>query len=140
MKSVAVFVGIVTGLCVAAWMMGIVGVHYPVVVQDEPLHHPVKVVSVVESRLVLANGQVIAVEGTDKARLDKQLSQSGYEVDVEEESGTGSTGITRIYARQDGWICGTPWAQPIKIRLIPQMVYRNRRQQIGFGEVVKTGM
>jgi hypothetical protein len=133
-KAGIVVLVVVIFMPVAAWALGIVGIHYAVVVRDQPLVHPVRVVRVEGSVLKLADGQVIAIDGSDAERLNKQLGQSGYEIDVE---GDGSA--VSVYARQDGWICGTRWAQPIRVPLIADTVYMNRREIIAVGKIVTVG-
>ena len=46
--------------------------------------------------------------------------------------------LNAISARQDGWVCGTPWAQPIVIPIFPVVVYRNRRELVALGRIDRT--
>jgi len=54
-------------------------------------------------------------------------------IDVEEHD----NGFVEVYGRQNGWICGTPWVQPIRIPIIRDTVYKNRRELIAIGKLKK---
>jgi hypothetical protein len=112
--------------------LGLVGFHYPRVVQNEPLRNPQTVVHLDGADLALQSGAVITVEAMDSLEISNKLSQSAFQIDVE----SGNDGTVAIYARQNGWVCGTPWAQPIRIPLIRDTVYRNRRHLIALGSYV----
>lgn len=124
---------IVATVVAIAWTMGLVGFHYPQVIQDEPLRHPLNVVRVENNRLWLEDGRGLVLDDLDAGQISNKLSQSDFKVDIE----PGANGILGIYARQNGWICGTPWAQPICIPIIPDTVYKNRRELIAISDTVE---
>ena len=133
MKKAIIALSVVLLLTVCAFvcasMIGVVGFHYPRVIPNEPLRQPQKVISVQGTNLFLESGTIIAIDTLEASDISNKLHQSGFEIDVEDSSG----GPVAIYARQDGWVCGTPWAQPIRIPLIPDTTYRNRRELIALG-------
>ncbi len=116
-------------LVVSASMIGLIGFHYPDVVQDEPLRNPQKVVRVEGTNIHLESGAIVALDGLDTLEISNKLKQSAFEIDIE---GTNKEPVA-IWARQDGWVCGTPWAQPIRIPLIRDTTYKNRRELIAVG-------
>ena len=136
-------------LLIGGTRIGVIGWHYPYVIEDEPLRNPQKVIRVDDFCIYMANGAVIRVAG---GALDNSnmLSQSRFEADVipwandfisDERKFYKSLGLSlrprqpvEIWARQDGKICRTPWAQPIRIPLIRDTVYKNRRQLVSVGE------
>ena len=132
MRIVVYSVGLIFLLLVIAAALGMVGFHYPHVVQDQPLNDPVAVLHVESNRLILADGRVIEADLDSEQDITNQLAQSDFMIDVER----GQDGFVGIYARQDGWICGTPWAQPILIPVFRDTVYRNRRELITIGTVI----
>lgn len=90
------------------------------------------VLHVESNRLFLADGRVIEADVDSEQEITDQLAQSDFLIDVEQ----GQDGFVGIYARQDGWICGTPWTQPILIPVFRDTVYRNRRELITIGTIV----
>jgi hypothetical protein len=112
----------------------LVGFHYPVVVQNQPLLHPIKVSLFQGTNLLLQDGDVIALDVAEASDISNTLSQSAFEVDIEGDR----SGRAAIYGRRNGWICGTPWAQPIRIPLIRDIVYKNRRELIAVGDYVSS--
>jgi hypothetical protein len=122
---------IVVTILVGAWITGFIGIHYPHVIQDQPLRHPLAVVRVETNRLWLEDGRVLALDDADGSQISNKLSQSDFKVDIE----PGADGILGIYARQKNWICGTPWAQPIRIPIFRDTVYKNRRELIAIGMI-----
>ena len=48
------------------------------------------------------------------------------------ETGNGDV---QVFGRTDGWICGTPWAQPIRIPVFRDTVYRNRKVLLAVGQI-----
>jgi hypothetical protein len=125
LTCLAIFALLVVG---GAWI-GLVGFHYPQVIQNEPLRNPQVVVRLDGTNIVLKSGAVIRVEDMSTQEISNKLSQSAFEIDVER----GKYGTVGIIARQNGWVCGTPWAQPIRIPLIRDIVYKNRRELIAVG-------
>lgn len=120
-------------LILASWATGLVGFHYPKVIQDEPLHQPLRVVRVEGTNLFLQNGDIIALYGLDASQINNMLSQTAFEIDVKNQNGD-----LVIFARQNGWVCGTPWAQPLRVPLFEDTVYKNRRQLIAMGTYIQT--
>jgi len=132
MRVVLTCLAIVAILVVGGSATGLIGFHYAHVVQNEPLRNPQRVVRLDGVELALQNGAVIRVEALDTGEMSNKLSQSAFEIDVE----SGKEETLGIYARQNGWVCGTPWAQPIRLPIIRDTVYRNRRVLIAFGSYV----
>ncbi len=132
MKIVATILIVVALLVVTASVIGLIGFHYPDVVQDEPLRNPQKVVRVEGTNIYLESGAIVALDGINTLEISNKLRQSAFEIDVE---GTNKEPVA-IWARQDGWVCGTPWAQPIRIPLIRDTTYKNRRELIAVGSYV----
>jgi hypothetical protein len=133
MRAALTCLAIVVLLAAGGSALGLVGFHYPRVVQNEPLRNPQTVVRLDGIDLGLQSGAIIRVEAMESLEISNKLSQSAFEIDVE----SGKDETVAIYARLNGWVCGTPWAQPIRIPLIRDTVYRNRRQLIGFGSYVR---
>ena len=132
MRIIAYTAGLMLILLVIASALGMVGFHYPHVIRDQPLNDPVKVLRVESNRLFLADNRIIEVDLYPKQEITNQFAQSDFMIDVEH----GRDGIVGIYARQNGWICGTPWAQPIRIPIFRDTVYRNRRELITIGKII----
>jgi len=120
---------VVVALFVTAWAVGLIGFHYPYIIDDEPLHSPIKVVRIDGRHVLLQDDRTIEFENwmEGRATISEALSQSDFQIDLEPDS----NGAYIVWGRQAGWICGTPWTQPIRIPLFKDTVYRNRRQCIG---------
>ena len=116
-----------------AWSTGILGFSYPEIIENQPLLNPVKVVQVVSNRFMLEDHRMVEVETTPGIDITNQLAESGYMIDLELNKGS----LIGIYARQDGWVCGTRWAQPIRIPIFPTKVYKNRRELIAIGNRIE---
>jgi hypothetical protein len=114
--------------------LGIVRIHYPRAVENDPLRAPVKVVQVDDDRLTLSDGRVFRVDvfGESLAGL---VAASNDRVDLEVN---GDGRHAEVFAKHRGWICGTPWVGIINVPLIPVNVSINRRQCIGRGELVSS--
>jgi hypothetical protein len=110
--------------------LGFIGFCYPHIIEDQPLEYPVKVSQIQGMRLVLEDGRCLEVQNNDG--LGDKLIQADYLIQVE----SYPDGEVFVHARQEGWICGRPWAQPIRIPLIPQTTYRNRIKVIASGKFV----
>jgi hypothetical protein len=113
-------------------MSGLIGFHYPRVIENEPLKDPHKVVRFEGTNLFLEDGAMIALGPFGSERLGDQLKKANFEIDIERDA----DGSCSVLSRQPGWICGTPWTQPIRIPLIADTVYRNRRELIAIGSYV----
>ncbi len=139
MKFFFAFLVVAALLLAGGSFLGVVGFHYPRVIQNEPLKNPQKVVSVHGTDIVLERGAVISihpvtgVDTTEASQISNLLNQTAFEIEVEDRGGP-----IAIYGRQNGWICGTPWAQPVRIPLIPDQVYKNRKRLIGLGSYVQS--
>ncbi|WP_146534829.1 hypothetical protein [Rubripirellula reticaptiva] len=131
MKSIAWTVATALLVLIVASLVGVVGFHYPNVIENEPLNDPIKVLRVEGNHLHLADSRIIEIQNASDEALTKAIAESDFLVDVE-----GSGSLVTVHARQDGWVCGTPWAQPIRIPLFADTVYRNRRDLIAIGEFV----
>jgi hypothetical protein len=112
-------------------LFSFVGFHYPKVIEDEPLVNPVKIIKIDGSTLYLADGRTLILEDGFDDDWKSIFSQSDFYIDIDAFSDHGDA---VIYARQDGWICGTPWARPIRIPIIPDIVFKNRREPVAFGK------
>ncbi len=131
MRNLLVAVVLVIGLAGWGVKSGFVSIHYPRIIENEPLRSPVQVVSVDGSRILLEDGRVIEFEDEPlKGTWESTMNDTDHRVDV--ESG-GDGKVMVVYGNQKGWICGTPWAQPICLPLIAEDVYRNRRSILGHG-------
>jgi hypothetical protein len=112
---------------------GVVGLHYPRVVENDPLLAPVRVLSVQNNTLHLEDGRVLNVDQLlAEGSLAESIQASDNRVDVE----SNGPKAVMVFIRTRGWICGTPWARPLNIRLIPDDIPINRRECIGFGTEV----
>lgn len=115
-------------LLVAA--IGSVGFTYPRVVAREPLQHPVKIASIQGNAITLVDGRIFDLgPPPDQKAWPDVFSESDGMVDID-----ASGNDAAIYANQKGWICGTPWAAPIRIPLVPETVYRDRRELVALAE------
>ncbi|MBC8351417.1 MAG: hypothetical protein H8E66_05490 [Planctomycetes bacterium] len=111
---------------------GLVGLHYPHAIENDPLIAPVRVVSVQNDTLELEDGRVIVVDAISDP-LDELIKASDDHVDIEFED--GSTNVV-VFAKTRSWICGTSWIRLVNIPLIPDDVPINRRETICFGRLV----
>lgn len=124
--------GIVLGaIFVALVAVQFVGIHYPLVIQDEPLRNPARIVNVSGKLVTLEDGRKLRMEGIESEDdWNSIFQQSNYQIEIE-----ANDDGAMIIARQKGWICGTPWAQPIRVPLIPDIVYKNRKKVVGFANL-----
>ncbi len=106
--------------------IGIVGFKYPVVEENEPIKNPFIIKSWDGNLFVLNDGRTFSF--VDHAPISKKaIMAPGSAVQIDESAG----GICQISALHKGWVCGTPWAQLIRIPLIKQVVYRNKLYLVG---------
>jgi len=112
-----------------AWATGVISLRYRQIIEDEPLKSPVKVVDIDGDRLILEDARTMEFENwmAAKGTIAETLSQSNFQVDLE----PFRDGTYAVWARQDGWICGTGWQQPIVIPIFKVTEYRDRRQPVG---------
>jgi len=111
----------------------LVGISYPEIVENQPLESPIRVIRIEGNNVELADGRTLSLNDPSHESWSDVLAQSENMIDVEEFD----SDFVAVYARQDGWVCGTPWAQPIRIPLIRDTVYKNRRELVGIGKVSK---
>src|SRR4051812_43856517 len=135
MRTLFITLAVATVLIVGCLMFGVIGFHYPKVIQNEPLHNPQKVVRIIGSDVVMQNGAVLRIDNMDASEISNKLSQSTFEVEL--DGGPNGEPVA-VWARQKGWVCGTPWAQPIVIPLIRDTVYKNRRCVVASGRYVQS--
>ena len=112
---------------------GIVGISYPAFVDNTDLRSPVLVTQLNRNQMVLSDMRTVQLPGYSDAELTKLLKQietSKYKVDID---GTGNHSEVWIYGDVQMKICGTPWAQPIMIPLIPNRIRKNQRILIAVG-------
>ena len=120
---VALVLGIVTGL---------IGISYPVRVDSTALSSPVKVQRITGQQIELVDGRVITL--SDDQEWKDRIADSKNWVDLE---GDPEGPEVWIYGDRKLLICGTPWAQPIRIPIIPNRIPMNHRQLIAVGEISK---
>ena len=130
--------GIIFGgiLVVAFLILGIVtgwiGISYPVRVDNTALNSPVKVERITGRQVELVDGRVITL--SDDQEWKDRIAYSKNWVDLE---GDPEGPEVWIYGDRNMIICGTPWAQPIRIPIIPNRFPKNHRQLIAVGEITK---
>ncbi len=132
MRISLITVILVVAVFVLAPVTGLVSLSYLHIIEDKPLNSPITVAHIDGHRLILQDGRTMEVEDWVEGRgtITETLSQSDFQVDLE---ALGDGGYA-VWARQDGWICGTGWTQPIRIPIFRVTAYRNRRQPIGFAK------
>ena len=126
---------ILLGLLVCCFL-GIIQLHYPRVLENDPLLKPVDVQSVSGFTLTLRDGRVFTVD-TSEESLERTIEESGYRVDIEP---LPQSSHSFVYVKRRGWICGTPWLGVINIPVIPDDVPINRRKQIGTAALADQGL
>jgi hypothetical protein len=106
---------------------GIVGFHYPRAIDNDPLRSPVYVAHVDATRLVLEDGREFEfANGNHEPAV--MSGQFGNRVDLELQP----DGTYTVYRQRTGlFICGTPWARPINIPLVPDDIPLNARLPAG---------
>ena len=107
---------------------GWIGIRYPEVVENEPLNAPVGIESISAGSLKLLDGRAYTLDPHWPDEGWFKQCVPGTLVEIEEVGG----GEVTVWANRPGWICGTPWAEPIRIPLIRDVVYRNRREILTF--------
>ena len=128
---------VVAGVLVLGVSTEIVGIRYPEIVDDQPLENPVRVTDVAAREdnaaiVTLEDGRRLDLEFYEYHTVAETLEQTQFRVDVVPRNGS-----VLVFGNRDGWVCGAPWAQPIVIPLIPDTVYRNRREIIASGDEVE---
>lgn len=123
MATATIILGIATGL---------VGISYPVRIDNTSLRSPIKVERINGNQIVLVDGRVITLDVNQE--LKDRISYSKNRVDLE---GDPEGPDVWIYGDRKFMLCGTPWAQPIRIPIIPNRIPMNHRQLIAAGEISK---
>lgn len=114
---------------------GLVGISYPVRVDNTSLTTPIKVERITDNKIELTDGRVITLSGVyDDHEWQSQIAYSKNLVDIE---GDPEGPDVWIYGDRKFMLCGTPWAQPIRIPIIPNRIPMNHRQLIAVGEITK---
>jgi hypothetical protein len=132
MKTAIITVGIVGLLLGLGMLTGVLGFHYPRLIENQALEHPIKVTSLDGTVMTLEDGRRIDFEYFLGDDLKAALEDSDYQVDIEKDVENCGPEIT-IYCNSPRFVCGTPWAQPIRIPLIPCDIPRNIREMMGCG-------
>src|SRR6185295_18730797 len=112
----------------------VIGIRYPLVVDNRALLHPQHVRGVIGNRLLLEDGRDIAIVDETSSRLfelelPRTIASSDNLVDVE-PSGDGYEVFT---SQPLGMGCSSPWAKPIQIPLIADRIEANYRASLGHG-------
>lgn len=116
--------------------IGIVGLRYPRLINNNPLQAPIQVVAINGTKLDLADGRVVELESPllTSSEIQQSLQNSQMLVDVEAADPTFPHDVT-LYVKQRQFICGTPWASVIRIPLFPDNIDANRKWVLGFGNI-----
>jgi hypothetical protein len=108
---------------------GLVGLHYPRVLENDPLEAPVRVLSVQGDILRLEDGRVLRVTNMwRESSLAEAVAESDNRVDLVQEEGV--TGLV-LFGKQRLHIHGNSSFHIINIRLIPHDVPGNSREPLG---------
>lgn len=109
---------------------GLIGFTYPRIIDTEPLLAPAVVVKVENTVVTLEDGTRIEIQGLTSEEIKEVLRESHQRLDIKTSANLEER---LIYANRNGWVCGTPWATPLTLPLVPQTVYKNRREFVAFG-------
>lgn len=134
MKTSLVTLVAIFGLVGFGIVTGFVGIHYPRVIENQPLRNPIAVAKVEGSRITLFDGRILELEDAAPTGSWEEFFSTGSKIEIEEN---GPDEVT-IWGNKPGWICGTPWARPLRIPLIEDRVYRNRREILCFASYKKS--
>jgi hypothetical protein len=124
----AKIIGVVMVLLFLGVLAGIIGFSYPRLIDNQALENPIEVTSLDGTIMTLEDGRRIDFEYFLGDDLKAALEDSNYQVDIEHD---GDQLV--IFLSMPTFVCGTPWAQPIRIPLMPCDIPRNRRQMAGCG-------
>ena len=115
---------------------GIVGLHYPRPINNNPLQAPIHVIAINGNKLDLADGRVVELENPQlpTSEIQQLLQNSQMLVDVEATAPTFPHEVM-ISVKQRHFICGTPWARIISVPLFPDDVDANKKGLLGFGSI-----
>lgn len=109
--------------------MGMVSFSYPDVIENQPYKNPIKVVSFSDNTITLENGKEYFIGNHAEIAFD-MIKNAGNVIETPEGVDFG------VKCRVEGWICGTPWAQPIVIPIFSEKVYKNRIHVVGVAHEV----
>ena len=133
-RDVKIFGGILVVAFLALGIFsGLIGISYPVRVYNTALTSPVKVKRIIGHQIELVDGRLITL--SDDEEWKTQIAYSKNWVDLE---GDPEGPEVWVYGDRKFMLCGTPWAQPIRIPIIPNRIPMNHRQLIAVGEITKT--
>ena len=118
-------------LVLLCWQFRIVQIHYPKVIENNPLRSPRKVESISGRNFVLEDGRTFESQMSPDD-LKEFIRESGFQLDIEHEAGDSYA----VYYKHRGWLCGTPWAGLIAIPLIPDNVPINSRKLMTFAKAI----
>jgi hypothetical protein len=121
-------------LLIGASELQILQLHYPRVVENDPLLAPQRVRAVSGDVITLDDGCELRVDSSGKP-LYEIIQSSDFLVDLESYDDESRV---MVFAKCRGWLCGTPWCGLIQIPLIADNVPINRREPIGFAHIVKS--
>ncbi len=129
MKTVISLTSLI-GLLALMIMTDMIGFHYPVFVDGEPLNDPVKVIKWDVENMHLEDGRIIAIKPRVRD-MAEYLRESNSQIEL-----GNVEGHLLIWGRKRAMICGTRWFQTIRIPLIPDKVALHWREVIAFGTYV----
>ena len=124
--AVALILGIVTGL---------IGISYPVRVDVTSLSSPIKVKRFTENQIELVDGRVITL--SDASADHEWQDRIVYSKNLVDLEGDSDGPDVWIYGDRKFKLCGTPWAQPLRIPIIPIRIHMNSRDLIAVGKITK---
>lgn len=129
MRKIAIRTGVVSGVILLAWCFGLIGIHYPCLVDNQALENPLKVEVLNGDIMVLDDGRRIQLEGCwCDGGWELALEESGQLIEVEHD---GDDLI--IFGNLRRSVCGTPWVNLINLPLIEVELPKNQRQVMGWG-------
>ena len=109
---------------------GLVGITYPIVIEDQPFTNPCKVQKVVEHEMFLEDGRIVVLDRPEG--IKEILAYSKHTIELHEDENNS----VLIVARRNGWVCGTPWAKLIRIPIIGEKVYKNKLEPFSHGWLI----
>jgi hypothetical protein len=127
----AAMIGLAAGF-VGLVAADVIGIRYPLVVENRALLHPQHVRGVIGAHLLLEDGRDIAIVDASRLfelELPRTIASSDNLVDVE-PYGDGYEVFT---SQPLGLGCGSPWMKPIQIPLIADRIEANYRASLGHG-------
>jgi hypothetical protein len=115
--------------------LGLVQLHYPRRIDNNPLRAPIRVVKVdvlgsEKTDLHLADGRILHFDYSPRSDVLEAIQESNHQIDVETMA---SGNACMVYVKRRQFICGTSWFGfcLVSIPLIPDDVPGNSRQWLG---------